>query len=58
MHDGTAADYGLDQMPSALETLSQATRTHWKTIPWGRVVVDAILVALLMLSSASFLTVR
>ena len=23
MHDGTAADYALDQLPPALETLSQ-----------------------------------
>jgi hypothetical protein len=57
MHDGTAADYALDQLPP-LETLSHATWRHWKTIPWGRVVVDAILIAMLMLASASFLTVR
>ncbi len=58
MHDGTAADYALDQLPPALETLSHTTWRHWKTIPWRRVVVDAILVAMLMLVSASFLTVR
>jgi len=31
---------------------------RWKTIPWVRVVVDTLLVASILLASASFLSVR
>jgi hypothetical protein len=31
---------------------------HWKSIPWARIVVDALLVLAILLASSSLLTVR
>lgn len=49
MAAGDAPDAGLEK---------KAMTLRWKSIPWARIVVDALLVAGILLASSSLLTVR
>jgi hypothetical protein len=60
MSDGSAAQYTATYDARGVEMESGGLKAvlHWKTISWTRIVVDTLLVAGILLASASFLTVR
>jgi hypothetical protein len=60
MSEGSTAEYAVTYgAPDAEVERKRGDMTlRWKAIPWTRIVVDTLLVASILLASASFLTVR
>ena len=60
MSEGSTAEYAVTYgVPDAeMDRKRGNTAMRRKAIPWTRIVVDTLLVASILLASASFLTVR
>jgi hypothetical protein len=60
MHDGSAAGFAVSyEAPDVeMETKGRRTILWLKAIPWARVIVDAFLVAGIVLASSNFLSVK
>lgn len=60
MLDGNAAECvgACDAPGSEIEGDGRTAMLRWKAIPWARVIVDALLVAGILLASSSLLSVK